>query len=158
MHVRTERQVLTPSSIRYAVIVMYLGAVSSVIAALAPLIDRVTGDRLGQDVQAAYPGYTAAETNTEASATPAFLIVAGAIGTLLWLWMARTNAQARRWARVTATVIFAVATMVPLTLGTIPVPGFITVAWWLPCVAVVLLWTPASSTYLRAVRRPRGDV
>jgi len=71
----------------------------------------------------------------------------------------RTNAQGRRWARLIATSIFVVATMIPLTLGSIPVPGFVTARWWVPCVVglvvIVLLWTPASSTYITAARRPR---
>ena len=110
------------------------------------------------------------------------MIVVGVIAALIWLWIAWKNQAGRNWARIVATVLFALSCLglpelltggrlstMPSTLtaadgATIAVPPLDTPAWliaagavnWLLGLAIIiLLWRPAASRYYEAVSLSR---
>ena len=90
----------------------------------------------------------------------AFIILTGLIGVGLWLWMARMNGAGRSWARVVASVLFALSTLSVLTSIARPSAGvtriFGVLVWLVGLGAIVLLWQRDSSDYFtRAVAMPR---
>ena len=110
------------------------------------------------------------------------LIVSGIIAVLIWLWMAWKNRAGRNWARVVATVLFALSCLglpelltgghlsaMPSTLtaangATIAVPPLAIPAWLiaggvvnclLGLAIIILLWQAAASRYYEAVSLSR---
>ncbi len=94
----------------------------------------------------------------------ALVVILGAlIATGLWLWMARANKGGRSWARIIATVFFAILTAVELaglisflkgpryfTVFNTLALSFLAVYWLTGLSAVVLLWQRSSSDYYTA--------
>lgn len=86
------------------------------------------------------------------------IIVVGLISVALWLWMARMNSGGRSWARVTASVLFALWTFYTYqsigdTRGaaTLVVSTVIVLLIWLVGLAsLFLLWRPASSLFFKS--------
>jgi hypothetical protein len=72
----------------------------------------------------------------------------------LWLWMARATSQGKNWARISSTVLFALATL--QLIGNHGVVQVLTavLTWLTGLPAVWLLWRPASSAFFK----PRGVV
>ncbi|MHB1593508.1 MAG: hypothetical protein ACYCU3_04955 [Streptosporangiaceae bacterium] len=84
----------------------------------------------------------------------ALAVVSGLIGVGLWLWMAWANKGGRRWARIVATVLFALNTLDLLAQVARPhallsLVLFILV-WLAGLGAIVFLWQGDSSAYFRA--------
>lgn len=85
-------------------------------------------------------------------------IVYAVISVALWLWMARANGEGRNWARITASVLFFLATLdlygllnYPKTALSLVLP---VVTWIVGLGAVILLWRRESTAYFRP--RARG--
>ena len=79
-------------------------------------------------------------------------ILSGAVGAVLWLWMARANSQGKNWARITSSVFFALATVslfsvlnAPSVLGVI----FAVALWVVGLGAIILLWRGESSDFFK---------
>ena len=79
-------------------------------------------------------------------------IISGAVGAVLWLWMARANSQGKNWARITSSVFFALATVslfsvlnAPSVLGVI----FAVALWVVGLGAIILLWRRESSDFFK---------
>jgi ABC-type Fe3+ transport system permease subunit len=88
---------------------------------------------------------------------PLLIAVAAAFGLALialWLWMARATSQGKNWARISSTVLFALATL--QLIGNHGVVQVLTVVltWLTGLPAAWLLWRPASSAFFK----PRGAV
>lgn len=159
LQVRWDGTVLAPSSVMNAVYLMWAGAalalVTGVVGALraeAMVAELLTTPEFAADARLAEVMTTTAK-------------VAGVIGallaTLLWMWMASANGKGKGWARITATVFYGfsafslLGSVLAALLGNVvdlllALPGFA-----VGTAAVVLLWLPASSRYVAAVRSGR---
>lgn len=141
----------TPTSVRRAVIAMYVGIACSIALAVATLIDQTVVGGITDEMWQAYPDYTADEVRTEETATAAYLFATAGLGVVCWLWMIRAAHRAHRGARWVASTICFVAVCLAATNGSIPMPEFLISAAWLPClaglVAVALLWTRESRAH-----------
>jgi hypothetical protein len=91
---------------------------------------------------------------------PLLITLAAAFGLVLialWLWMARATSQGKNWARISSTVLFAVATLQLIgNHGVVQV--FLALMTWLTGLpAVWLLWRPASSAFFKSARALRSQ-
>jgi hypothetical protein len=86
------------------------------------------------------------------------IIIVGLISIALWLWMARMNSGGRNWARITASVLFALwtfytyqsigdtrgaATLVASTV-------IVLLIWLVGLASLFLLWRPASTMFFKS--------
>ena len=98
---------------------------------------------------------TASQLNSLATYYVVSTIVIGLLAIGLWLWMAKMNSKGRKWARIVATVLFALwsyytyvsigethgaATLITSTV-------IVLVTWFIGLGALFLLWRPASSAF-----------
>jgi len=174
-----------PRPLVIAVWLMYVAAVVEIVYAVAE------GPWLGSYMSSFFTAIEAADTSGSGTQVPVgdikdFVlvgaIISGAIGALIWLWMAWKNRTGRNWARIVATVLFALSCLdlpelltgghlstMPSTITaadgtTIAVPPLAMPAWliaggvvnWLLGLAIIiLLWQGAASRYYEAVSLSR---
>lgn len=140
-----------PPYARGALGAMYAGLALTVLATIAPYIDRSTTHLLADHIRAGYPTYAQARVDSAATTYLAVLSVIGALGVLAWLATAWTVKAGKRWARPAATVMFILGTSVGLTglltkdtSGVTGLPPALGWAGMIPTlagvVAVALLW------------------
>jgi hypothetical protein len=142
-----------PSTVRNAVRLMYAGAVFSAIDLIVSL---VTAGQISTAIQNANPHWSHARVTANAHAELTASVVIWLVTIGLWVIMARTNQAGRNWARIVATALsvlstlsFAEAVMQPAPL----VSKLVYLPLWVVGVgAVILLWRPASTDYIRAGR------
>ena len=154
-HFQVERPA-RPASLLIAVKVMYAGAAARLILAILYLTTE-------SDTRAAIakknPHMSASTLNTLAHGGVIVGAVVSLIGAVIFLGIARSCQKGKNRARVTATVLTAVAvlgTAYNLASPVAPVvPVFNVVLDLIGLTAVVLLWLPASSAYFRFFRRPQ---
>jgi hypothetical protein len=139
-----------PPSVLNAVKLMYAGAAVSTISLVLSLVD-IGGTKAA--IKKARPSLTAAQVNQLNTFIIALAIASGVIGIVLWLWMARANSQGRNWARITSTVLFALATIdlygvlaQPKTLIGLIFP---LLTWLIGAGAVFLLWRRESGAFFK---------
>jgi hypothetical protein len=142
-----------PPSIQKAVKLMYAGAavstVSLIVSVILPLANIAASKAaLKKD----HPSLTASQVNQAFNLGIAVAVISGAVGAVLWLWMARANAQGKNWARITSSVFFGLATISlfsvlndPSVLGVI----FAVLLWVVGLGAIILLWRRESSDFYR---------
>jgi hypothetical protein len=174
-----------PRPLVIAVGLMYVAAVVEIVYAVAD------GQWLASYLSSLFAAIEAADTPGSGGQVPAseikhlilvFAIVMGITAALIWLWIAWKNRAGRHWARVVATVLFALSCLglpelltgghlstMPSTFtaadgATIAVPPLAIPAWliaagvvsWLLGLAIViLLWQRAASRYYDAVSLSR---
>lgn len=146
-----------PQPVRTAVRFMYAGAALSVIEII---IGAVTVSSLRSAIRSQYPNYSPSQIHTAEVAGVVAAVVIGAIAVGLWLWMARANSQGRGWARIVATVLFALNTIDSLALIARPHSAisllFAGLVWLAGLGAIFFLWQRESSAYFQASSgRPR---
>jgi hypothetical protein len=139
---------------------MYAGLLLTVVATLAPYIDRATGHALADHIRDGYPTYAPDRVDSAVTAWLAVLTVVGALGILGWvlsIWAVRAH---KTWARPTATVLFLAGTGLALAaaltkdssgaVGLAPLLGWIGMLPSLAgLVAVAMLWaSPAARSQL----------
>jgi hypothetical protein len=147
-----------PSSLRYAVYLMYVGAGVALLGTITAVslsstikTDILNRERTNSHDIGAY--YNHAQLHRFANASFVLLVVAGLICVLLWLWMAWANNRASGWARIVASVLFAFITVeAAISRSEAPVPlvsvAFIVLEWLVGLVAVVLLWRRETTAYI----------
>jgi hypothetical protein len=93
---------------------------------------------------------TTAQIHSLANATVGVLAFVGVIGVLLWVWMAWANNRGSSWARIVATVLFALDTIaLVLEVGRASVSFIVIVLGWLiGLAAIVLLWNRKTTQYI----------
>jgi hypothetical protein len=174
-----------PRPLVIAVWLMYVAAVIEIVYTVAE------GQWLASYMSSLLTALEAADTSGSGTQLPAseiknvilgIAIVVGVIAALIWLWIAWKNRAGRNWARIVATVLFALSCLglpelltggrlstMPSTLpaadgATIAVPPLDVPAWliaagvvnWLLGLAIIiLLWQPAASRYYEAVSLSR---
>ena len=142
-----------PSTVRNAVRLMYAGAVFSAIDLIVSL---VTAGQISTAIQNANPHWSHARVTANAHAELTASVVIWLVTIGLWVIMARTNQAGRNWARIVATALsvlstlsFAEAVIQPAALVSklVYLP-----LWAVGVAAVILLWRPATTDYIRAGR------
>jgi hypothetical protein len=143
-----------PPSLRNAVRLMWTGAG---VALLGTILTVVASGKIKTEVfkevrknGRGKGGYTLAQLHTVANVAFVAFVVAGIISVLLWVWMAWANNRGSGWARIIASVLFALITVeviVSLRRASVPIV-FILLEWLLGLVAVVLLWRRATTAYI----------
>jgi hypothetical protein len=101
--------------------------------------------------------YTAAQLR---HLRPLLLTAAVAAGLALiavWLWMARATSQGKNWARITATVLFALATLQLVGNHGVVQVFYAALTWLTGLPAVWLLWRPASSAFFESAKALRSQ-
>jgi hypothetical protein len=140
-----------PASITRAVRLMYAGAVASLIGIGVDFIG--IGGIKTRIHNANHKLSPAQVTNAEHVAI-AYFIITGLIAVGLWLWMARATTEGKGWARIVATVLFALDTILQFVglAGGLSAAGriFAIVVWLIGLVTVFLIWQRTSSEYLQS--------
>lgn len=145
-----------PPPVLNAVRLMYAGAA---ISAVSLIITLVTVGSLKTAIHNANPTLSASKLHSAEVAAVVVAIIFGLIGIGLWLWMARANKAGKNWARITATVFFALDTLSVLAGFRQAEPALSRVVsllvWLAGLGAIVLLWQKISSAYFAASRQPK---
>lgn len=140
-----------PQTVRRAVNLMYAGAALS---AIEIIIGLFTVGSLKSAIRSQYPNYSASQIHTAQVAALTVAVVVGLLGVGLWIWMARANLAGRTWARIVATVLFAINTIDLLAAIVQPhsvVSLVLAVLVWLVGLgAIFMLWQRESSAYFQA--------
>jgi hypothetical protein len=152
-----------PTSLRTAVRLMWAGAALSLIGVIitaafsSKIKTAITNAAITANKTAASEHktqLTTSQIHTLANATFAILLVFGILGVLLWVWMAWANNKGSGWARIVATVLFALNTIgLIFEVGRASVSLISIVLEWLVGLgAVVLLWRRETTQYISSGR------
>jgi hypothetical protein len=140
-----------PASVLTAVKIMYAGAVTSI---LGIIIDIITVSATKTAIEKRSPSMTASQINSTQHVLVIGFVVAGLIGAGVWFWLARSNLAGKNWARITGTVLFALATVDSLIGLTGPVAALVKVwgllVWLIGLAAIVFLWRRDSTAFFKA--------
>jgi hypothetical protein len=150
-----------PSTLRNAVRLMWVGAALALIGVIITLAftskikNAVHTAALNANAKNRADGntskiLTAANIHSLENATVVLLAVFGIIGVLLWVWMAWANNKGRNWARIVATVLFALNTIaLILEFGRASVSIIaILLGWLVGLGATILLWRRETTAYI----------
>jgi hypothetical protein len=137
-----------PRSVMLAVRTMYAGAALTAIGLVISVVGVATGEKA---LRASHTHATLAQLQ----ATQRFLIVGAVVSGLIeigaWLLMARANRSGLKWARIVATVLFALGTwnLISHIIGTATVTNlaYTALMWLVGFGAVFFLWQKDSSGY-----------
>lgn len=154
---RVAQAEVQPPSLLNAVRLMYYGAV---VAFLGTTFTLVISSKIKTDVFNAVRknnhrssgGYTIAQLHTVANVTFVALVVAGFVSVLLWLWMAWANNRGSGWARIAASVLFALITIeavVSHSRASVSI-YVILLEWLIGLGAVLLLWRRETTQFIGA--------
>lgn len=141
-----------PQSVLNAAKLMYAGAA---VSAIEIIVSLTTIGGLKGAIEKAYPKYTPTQVHSVEVASIAGLVISGLLGVGLWILMARLNQSGRNWARIVASVLFAINTLELLTTilraGTATILGtaFAVVLWAVGLGAIVFLWRRESSDFFQ---------
>jgi hypothetical protein len=139
-----------PPSIANAVRVMYAGAAASLIGIA---IDILTVNATKAAIEKRSPHMSVTQINSAQHALVAGSIVSGVIAAALWILIARQCQKGKSWARLTGTVLFAIATIDAVGAGIAPEAGlvkvWIGVIWLIGLFAVILLWRRSSTDFFQ---------
>lgn len=153
--------VARPQSVSNAVKLMYAGAALSVVSMI---LTPMSTDGIRSQIEDAMAGQPNAMTPEQIDGFVTFAVIMslvfGLIGVGLWLLMAWANGKGKNWARIVATVLFALSAVSLLTslpqIGSAPllvaVSGITTVVGAL---AIYFLWRKDSSAWFQAQSAPR---
>jgi hypothetical protein len=130
---------------------LFAGLVLTVLATIAPLIDLLTADSIGDHVRSAYPDWSADLVAKDRAAITIYLVAVGVLGLVGWLWSIVAVARGNRRVRGISTTLFVLGATIQLTTLSIGgdsyttiVPPFHGVLALLPSlaglVAVIGLW------------------
>jgi ABC-type transport system involved in cytochrome bd biosynthesis fused ATPase/permease subunit len=138
-----------------AVRLMYFGAV---VALLGTIFTLAISSKIKTDIfnavrknnRAAHGSYTIAQLHTVANLTFLALVVGGFISVLLWWWMAWADNRGSGWARIAASVLFALITIeAVLSHSRASVSIFVIVLEWVIGLgAVLLLWRRETTQFI----------
>jgi sulfite exporter TauE/SafE len=149
-----------PPALRNAVRLMWVGAVLALVSAISTLAfsSKIRSAVIKAAVKAnatrrsdGKTVLTNSQIHSLASATVIVLAVGGIIAVLLWAWMAWANSKGSRWARIVATVLFALNTIsLIFAFGRASITIiFVALGWLVGLAAVVLLWRKETTAYVR---------
>lgn len=141
-----------PPPLLMAVRLMYVGAGLSAIGIVLAL---VTIGSLKTAILKRHPLYTTSQVHNLQTAAVGSVVVGGLIAIGLWILMARANGAGKSWARIVASVLFAINTLDLLASAVqVHAPAslaFAGLVWLAGLGATILLWRQESSQYFAAV-------
>jgi len=142
-----------PPSVQTAVKFMYAGAALS---AIGLIIGLVTIHSLRAAILKRDPNYSTSQVHGAEVALVGGIVLVAIIGVGLWLWMAWANGRGKSWARIVASVLFAINTLdLVLSLSqphAVLSLLFQILIWLAGLGAIVFLWRSESSSYFSAGR------
>lgn len=137
-----------PRAVMVAVRIMYAGAALTAIGLLISVVGVATGEKA---LRASHKHATLAQLHATQSFLIAAAVVSGLIEIGAWLLMARANRSGLKWARIVATVLFALGTwnLISHIIGTATVTNlaYTALMWLVGLGAVFFLWQKDSSAY-----------
>jgi hypothetical protein len=144
------RRPSVPPSVANAVKIMYAGAVISI---LGIVIDILTVNATKSAIEKKSPHLSASQLTSTQHALVAGFIVSGVIAAALWIFIALKCRAGRNWARLTGTVLFAIATIDMLGAAIAPEAGLVKIwsvlTWLAGLGAVILLWRRSSTEFFQ---------
>src|SRR5579859_5051423 len=147
----TAAPVEPPRSVQNAVRLMYAGAVVTAIGVLISVIAVATDHHA---LRASHPHATAAQLHSLQSAYITLAILSGLLEIAAWLVMARANRAGVKWARIVASVLFALGTFnfANTSLGEITIGNvaYSAVNWLIGLAAIIFLWQKDARRYFAA--------
>jgi hypothetical protein len=142
-----------PASVLNAVKIMYVGAATSI---LGIAIDIATINTTKRALARRSPNMTASQLSSAQHVLVVAFIIGGLIGAAAWIFIARACQRGQNWARITGTVLFAIATIDSLIGLTTPIAGGVKIwavlVWLVGLAAIVFLWRRSSTAYFRAAK------
>jgi hypothetical protein len=142
-----------PASVRNAVKLMYAGALASLIGII---VDLSTLSATKSAMEQRFPNLTPEQATAQQLPLIVGWIGMGLVGAALWILLARASQRGRNWARITGTVLFAIATVEAFGSLVVPEAALVKIFWlpiWLIGLAtVVLLWQRSSSAFFTGTR------
>jgi hypothetical protein len=139
-----------PASVRTAVKAMYAGAATSL---LGIVIDLLTISDTKSALARRSPDLTPSQLTSTQHVLIAGFVAGGVIAAVVWIVLARSCQRGRNWARITGTVLFALATVDTLVGLTTPIAAVVriwaVVTWLAGLAAVVFLWRRESGAFFR---------
>jgi hypothetical protein len=141
-----------PPSITNAVRIMYAGAVISIIGIV---FDILTVNATKSAIEKKSPHLSASQLTSTQHALVAGFIVSGVIAAAAWIFIALKCRAGRNWARLTGTVLFAIATIDLLGAAIAPEAGLVKiwslVVWLAGLAATILLWRRSSTEFFQGM-------
>jgi hypothetical protein len=138
---------------RIAVLLMYAGAALTAVGLALSVIAVATGDKA---LRASHPQATAAQLHATQNVLITGAVTSGVIEIAAWLLLARANRGGLKWARIVATVLFALSTanLAGHLHGSATIGNTIysVVIWVVGLATIVLLWLRPSSAYFASRR------
>jgi uncharacterized membrane protein len=141
-----------PPPVQLAVKLMYAGAG---VSAISLIISLATIGTFRRTLHQADPSLTSAQLHAAEITAISVGVIVGLIGIGLWVWMALANRAGMSWARIVASVLFALDTVLIVISITQPaevlsrVISF--VIWAIGFATIVLLWRKDASQYYAAM-------
>ena len=144
-----------PATMRKAVRFMLAGAAITALFAVFEVIATIV-DKNAIDINGKSP------TSSQLATEVIFLIVSYIVYVLLWVLMARFNRAGMKWARIVASVLFAISTLQlyetvaslhggqVISAADIIVIIVTLISWAVGVGAIAMLWRPDSSAYFQA--------
>ena len=148
-----------PSSLQTAAKLMYAGAFLSLCGLVIALATKAD---IQSRVLARRPDLTPSQLNAAVDVAIGLGVVAGLIGVGLWIWMATANSKGYSWARITATVFFAIDTIGLLAAlagaqASAPLSKLVAALTWLVGLgAIILMYRPDSAAFYNQVSNKGG--
>jgi hypothetical protein len=150
IHIHTDRRGSLDRK-RSALAALYTGLTTTVVATMAPYLDRATSHTLAHHIRAGYPSYTQARIDTAVTTYELILTIIGVLGVAGWALVIHAVTTNKRSAAPLASVAFLLGLGIALTdllikdtsglTGLSPLLGWAGVVPCLPgLVAVILLW------------------
>ncbi len=137
-----------PASVRYAVMIMYVGAALSLAGLIVTI---VTASAYRDAIHRAFPRYTTAQVHSLATAAVTFQVVIAAIEVFLWLLVAWACRGGHNWGRIAGSVLFGLYTILVLLFlfrASVGTGSLLSGLIWLAGLgAVIMLWRRESSDY-----------
>ena len=144
-----------PRPVRTAVLLMYTGAALSAVSLIVTVLNFHAIERV---IRNASSTLTAQQVHNDAIVAVTIAVVESLIAIGLWLLMAWGNKNGQSWARITATVLFGLNTILLLLSFTRAAASlslaFSVLVWLVGLGAILLLWRKESSQYF-ALTGPR---
>ncbi len=147
------QQAPQPTSVRAAVILMYVGAGLSALALIGTLVlsGRIKS-AVGRAARRARttPPLTAAQIHAVENAYLVILVVVLLVAIGLWVWMAWANNRGKGWARIVSSVFFGLNTiwLVFSASRTTTTLVFIGLGWLIGLAVLILLWRRETTQYI----------
>jgi uncharacterized protein YqhQ len=150
-----------PSALLYAVRLMYAGGALGLLGviftvAFSGRIKTAVGNaarRANVTLKSEHKSQlTPSQIHSLESFTIEFLVAVLIIGVLLWVWMAWANNKGSSWARIVATVLFALNTLyLVFAASRAAITAiFVGLSWIIGIVTIILLWRRETTDYINS--------